>query len=218
MWYWLFIKEKTNKYLVLADDQVTSKARWILYQDNYELISDCKRSRKEAELYAENYYGAKKLKLETRPITLKDACQFVDENHRHHIGPQGHKFSIGLYDGDIIIGVIIAGRPISRHQDNGITLEVTRCCVKEAYKNGISKLYAAVCKIAKEMGYKKVITYTLIEEPGVSMRSVNFLKVRTSAGDHGVVQIDKEIINIPLEKNYCGLESCKFIREDSTCT
>ncbi|WP_127059416.1 XF1762 family protein [Bacillus subtilis] len=140
MWYWLFIKEKTNRYLVLADDQVTSKTRWILYQDNYELISDCKRSRKEAELYAEIYYGAKKLKLETRPITLKDACQFVDQNHRHHIGPQGHKFSIGLYDGDIIIGVIIAGRPVSRHQDNGITLEVTRCCVKEAYKNGISKL------------------------------------------------------------------------------
>ncbi|WP_395606307.1 XF1762 family protein [Bacillus velezensis] len=182
MWYWLFIKEKTNRYLVLADDQVTSKTRWILYQDNYELISDCKRSRKEAELYAEIYYGAKKLKLETRPITLKDACQFVDQNHRHHIGPQGHKFSIGLYDGDIIIGVIIAGRPVSRHQDNGITLEVTRCCVKEAYKNGISKLYAAVCKIAKVMGYKKVITYTLIEEPGVSMRSVNFLKVRTSSG------------------------------------
>ncbi|MEQ2527603.1 XF1762 family protein [Bacillaceae bacterium CLA-AA-H227] len=79
-----------------------------------------------------------------------------------------------LTDGDKTLGVIIAGRPVSRHQDDGITLEITRCCVKEVYKNGVSKLYEAACRVAQAMGYKRVITYTLTAENGASMRASNF--------------------------------------------
>ena len=115
--------------------------------------------------------------------TLREAADFVNQHQRHHISPQGHKFSIALYDGDLIVGVIIASRPVSRHQDDKFTLEVTRCCVKEAYKNGVSKLYAAACAVAKAMGYKRVITYTLAEETGTSLKASGFkLKHITQGG------------------------------------
>lgn len=94
MWYWLFIKEKTRKFIVLSDDELSLEGRWMLENDGYELISDCHRSRKEGEMYAVQYYGASKLRLQIRPISFKDASQFINRYHRHHVSPQRHKFSI----------------------------------------------------------------------------------------------------------------------------
>lgn len=182
MWYWIFYKEKTKRYLILKDDQVTGEVRWELHKDGYSVLWDSARSYKSASQEAESSYNLKPLRLETKPISYRDACNFVNEFHRHHIPPQGNKFSVSLNDGELTVGVIIAGRPVSRFMDDGMTLEVTRCCVKEAYKNGISKLYSAVFQIAKAMGYKRVITYTLTEESGTSMRASNFQLTRLSNG------------------------------------
>ena len=62
--------------------------------------------------------------LELRPMTLREANAFVQQHHRHHKPTAGHKFSIGCSDGGNIVGVAIVGRPVSRHLDDGWTLEV----------------------------------------------------------------------------------------------
>ena len=71
-------------------------------------------------------------------------------------------------------GVAICGRPISRYSDDGETLEIYRNCT-DGTKNACSKLYGACLRIAKDMGYKRVITYTLSKENGASLRASNFL-------------------------------------------
>lgn len=109
--------------------------------------------------------------LELQPITLKEARAFVDEHHRHNVSPQGHKFSIALNDGEKVIGVIMVGRPISRHNDNGWTLEVTRNCVLEGYKNACSKLYGAAWRVTRNLGYNRLITYTLKSESGTTLKA-----------------------------------------------
>ena len=201
-WYWLFIKEKTNKFLVFHDREVTGEVRWELRRDGYECIWDSARSHDAAVKEALEYHRAKKLVLGVRPISFKEACIFINNNHRHHKAPQGHKFSIALHDGDIVVGVIIAGRPVSRHQDDGLTLEVTRCCVRPAYKNGVSKLYAAACKIAKEMGYERVISYTLTEESGISMRASNFQLSKISKGGSWSTGKRKRVDKHPTGEKY----------------
>ncbi|MDR0818464.1 MAG: hypothetical protein LBN43_02675 [Oscillospiraceae bacterium] len=108
------------------------------------------------------------------PISLKTAQQFVNEHHRHNSSPQGHKFSIGLMEGERLIGVVIVGRPIARKQDDGYTAEITRCCVLDNQRNASSKLYGAAIRAAKAMGYRRVITYTLPEESGASLKAVGF--------------------------------------------
>lgn len=55
--------------------------------------------------------------LEIVPMTLKEANAFVEQNHRHHGKVAGHKFSIGLSDGEKIVGVAIVGRPVARHHE-----------------------------------------------------------------------------------------------------
>ena len=108
--------------------------------------------------------------LAIKPITLKQANAYVSELHRHNIPTTGHKWSVGCYEGDRLCGVAIAGQPIARHLDDGETIEVRRVCT-DGTRNACSFLYGACARIAKEFGYKRIITYTLESEPGTSLKA-----------------------------------------------
>lgn len=112
-------------------------------------------------------------RLEIKPIHLKQANEFVKEHHRHNIPTTGGKFAISCFDGNRICGVAVCGRPVSRKLDNGFTLEIYRNCT-DGTKNACSMLYGACLRIAKNMGYKKVITYTLESENGASLKASGF--------------------------------------------
>lgn len=111
------------------------------------------------------------------PITFKAACEFVARHHRHNKPPRGHKFSIGLLDGETLVGVAMAGRPVARHFDNGTTIEVNRTCT-DGTVNANSMLYGAVWRAAKAMGYLRGITYTQEGETGASLRAAGWRKVK----------------------------------------
>ena len=113
------------------------------------------------------------MKLEIVPITFVEANRFVKDNHRHHKPVTGHKFSIACSDGEKIVGVAMVGRPVSRHLDDGRTLEVNRLCTIGT-KNACSMLYAAAWRVARAMGYKKIITYILDTENGASVKAAGY--------------------------------------------
>ena len=106
--------------------------------------------------------------LTIRPIILREANAYVAQHHRHNMPTNGHKWSLACYDDDRLCGVAIAGQPIARKLDDGLTIEVRRVCTDGTY-NACSKLYGACARVAKEMGYKRIITYTLQSEPGTSL-------------------------------------------------
>jgi hypothetical protein len=107
-------------------------------------------------------------------ITLKQAQIFVREHHRHNDPPHGHKFSIDLMKNEGDSGVVTVGQPIARANCDGYTAEITRCCVLDGQQNANSKLYAAALRTAKAMGYRRVVTYSLPEESGASLKAVGF--------------------------------------------
>lgn len=117
------------------------------------------------------------------PCTYKTACDFVNQHHRHHIASQGCKFCLGLTKNNKLCGVAICGRPVSRHLDNGFTLEINRLCT-DGTRNACSMLYGACCRVAKAMGYKKVITYILESENGASLKASNFICEGQAGGTH----------------------------------
>jgi hypothetical protein len=55
--------------------------------------------------------------------------------------------------------------------DDGKTWEVLRVCTDDT-RNANSFLYGRMKRIALLMGYEKIITYTLEEESGASLRAV----------------------------------------------
>ena len=115
------------------------------------------------------------------PISLKEANDFVTAHHRHNKKTAGHKWSTGLMYKDELVGVAIVGRAIARHMDEKYTVEILRLCIKDpAPKNACSFLYSKVWRIWQTMGSKKIITYTLDEESGASMRAVGWKKAGTT--------------------------------------
>ena len=123
------------------------------------------------------------MNLEIRPISFPDAKEFVRENHRHNKPPVGHKFSIGCYSGEKLVGVAMVGRPISRYLDDGLTLEVNRCCT-DGTKNACSMLYGAAWRAAKALGYKRIFTYTRQSECGASLRASGWVCDGKAGGTH----------------------------------
>jgi hypothetical protein len=119
--------------------------------------------------------------LVIQPVRFAQVCGFIRQHHRHHAPPQGHKFSLGLHDGYALVGVIVLGRPVSRDLDDGWTLEVTRCCT-DSTPNACSKLYSTAARVARLMGYARLLTYTLPSEGGASLRAAGWHVVGISRG------------------------------------
>ncbi len=112
---------------------------------------------------------------------MKGANQYVLANHRHNSKVLVHRFSIACYDDDRLCGVAIVGNPSARLLDDGKTVEVKRLCT-DGTKNACSILYGRCARIAKDMGFEKIITYTLEEEGGASLRASGFLVEATGVG------------------------------------
>jgi hypothetical protein len=115
------------------------------------------------------------------PCTLEDANAFVERLHRHHKPVPGAKFSIAVANDSGVVGVAIVGRPVARMADDGWTLEVNRCCT-DGTRNACSMLYRSAWRAARALGYRKVITYTLPEEGGASLRGAGFRLVGECGG------------------------------------
>jgi hypothetical protein len=111
--------------------------------------------------------------LRTAPISFENASAFVRLHHRHHTPPRGHKFSIAAFAGDELVGVVIVGRPVSRHRDDGSTLEVTRLCTT-GHRNACSFLYGAAARASFALGYRRIGTYILKREPGTSLAAAGW--------------------------------------------
>lgn len=120
--------------------------------------------------------------LELQPITLRVARAFVRRHHRHHRPPQGGLFAIAVRSGDEVVGVAIVGRPVARARQDGWTAEVTRLCVLDNNPNACSKLYAAAWRAARAMGYRRIGTYTLVTEPGSSLRAAGWKLIGQTSG------------------------------------
>lgn len=111
--------------------------------------------------------------LQLQPITLREANAFVTEHHRHHKPVPGAMFSIAVSEGDKVVGVAIIGRPKARMLQDGWTAEVNRLAT-DGSRNACSILYAAAWRACRAMGYKQLITYTLPEEGGASLRAAGW--------------------------------------------
>ena len=137
--------------------------------------------------------------MQVIPVSLAEANAFVAKYHRHHKPVRGHKFSIGCMTDGRLAGVAIVGRPVSRYLDDGLTLEVNRLCT-DGTKNACSFLYSVAWRVARAMGYHKIITYILDTESGVSLRAAGWCKeADTKGGDW----------SCPSRPRYTAAPTCK---------
>lgn len=122
--------------------------------------------------------------LRARPLTIKQANDYIVAHHRHHKPVTGHRFSIGveevIVDGDVtvyaLVGIAVVGRPVSRGCDPYRVAEVTRLAT-DGTKNACSFLYASAARAAQAMGFDLIQTYILDTEDGTSLKAAGWTKV-----------------------------------------
>ncbi|MEU9505359.1 XF1762 family protein [Micromonospora sp. NPDC048170] len=148
------------------------------------------------------------MSLRTVPVTFAQACAFVQDWHRHHRPPRGHKFSVGAADhNNVLVGVAVVGRPVSRMLDDGLTLEVTRVAT-DGTRNANSLLYAAAWQATRALGYRRLV-YTQDGESGASLQAAGWriVTIRPPApdwsrpsrprADHGTAHIGRQRWHAP---------------------
>lgn len=109
------------------------------------------------------------------PLELRQLNDLVTKWHRHHKPVQGHRFSIGAVDdkGNMVGGASV-GRPVARNGgDPGSVLEVTRL-VTDGTPNSCSILYSRAAQVGRLLGYKKIQTYILASETGISLKAAGW--------------------------------------------
>lgn len=108
------------------------------------------------------------------PASREQVATFIALHHRHHRPPVGDVFRLACVDEDgVVRGVASVGRPVARRYDDGMTLEVNRVATDGA-RNACSLLYGAARRVAFGLGYRRIVTYTLPEEGGASLRGAGW--------------------------------------------
>jgi hypothetical protein len=129
-----------------------------------------------------------RVRLALIPITLREAAAYIEAHHRHHDPPRGCIVVVGvtailetgmLDDG--LRGVAVVGRPVSRMLQDGWTAEVTRVAT-DGTRNACSFLYGAAWRAVRALGYRKLVTYTLPEEGGASLRGAGWTVIWEAGG------------------------------------
>jgi hypothetical protein len=109
------------------------------------------------------------------PIEREAACAFVDKLHRHHDGVRRDKYRVAAMLDGRIVGIVQVGRPVSRALCDGKTVEVVRLCT-DGTPNVCSYLYAKAARVARELGYERIVTYILDTEDGTSLKAAGWRK------------------------------------------
>lgn len=116
-------------------------------------------------------------KLVPVPLTLREANDFVEQFHRHNgrTSRDGGKFALGASTDDGLWGVAIVGNPLAATYMDGFTAEVLRVCSRDGAPKGTgSFLYGRCWRVWQAMGGRRMITYTLAEESGATLRGAGW--------------------------------------------
>ena len=116
------------------------------------------------------------------PCSYERAAAYVARVHRHHDPPQQNVTCVAVIDDTgLVRGVAMFGRPVARMIDDGFTAEVRRVAT-DGCPNACSALYGACARIAKGYGYRRIVTYVLQEETGVSIRASGWRESPRASG------------------------------------
>lgn len=120
-------------------------------------------------------------RLTVAAITVEKANEYIARWHRHN-KPRLAKFAVSVVDDDgEVRGVALVGRPVAPAIDDGRAAEILRVAT-DGTRNACSMLYGAARKAARAMGHDPIITYSLPEEGGASLRAAGFRLDKEDAG------------------------------------
>lgn len=107
------------------------------------------------------------------PTTRDEANACVELWHSHNDPVRSHRFACAALVAGAVVGVVIVGNPIAAEFQKVATIfEVLRLADQAgAPLHVASRLLGAARRAALEMGYRRGVSYTRIDEPGTCYRA-----------------------------------------------
>ena len=113
--------------------------------------------------------------LDIRPVGRVEANRFVRAHHEHNGPLPIDRFRAAIFNGPTLLGVCIVGNPTPPAYMNRGWVEVRRLCLDRSVPDELrwkacSAFYAWAAREAERRGWRKITTYTLESESGMSLR------------------------------------------------
>ena len=129
--------------------------------------------------------------LRVVPVTIGAARRFVEAHHSHHHAPVGGLFACGVALDGRLRCVALMGRPVARTLDaQGATAEVTRLA-SDGTRHAASMCLAAATRGALALGWRRVVSYTILGESGASYLAAGWHITGLSGGGDGWLSRDR---------------------------
>jgi hypothetical protein len=121
------------------------------------------------------------------PLTRDDAAAVIRRWHRHHKPHRRQLLAVGAFRGSACVGVAVCERPKAPGLCNGITWELTRLATpgdehlrelepRADHATGIASCLAAACwRSAREIGVRRLVSYTRVDESGTCYRAAGWV-------------------------------------------
>jgi hypothetical protein len=124
------------------------------------------------------------------PVPIQTARAFIAWTQPHLASPAGATFVLGAQSGDgTLVGVVHIGWPTAWAFDDGDTAEVLALAT-DGTSDASRALLGAVWPLVREMGYRRLIAYTRIEESGTDLWDAGFRVVPRPLGWHAISRAD----------------------------
>lgn len=135
--------------------------------------------------------GAAVSALRVVPVTIGEARRFVEAHHSHHHAPVGGLFAGAVAEDNRVCCVAIVGRPVARMLDaQGSVAEVTRLA-SDGTRHAASMCLAAVTRAALALGWRRLVSYTILGESGASYLAAGWRITGLSGGGDGWLSRDR---------------------------
>lgn len=123
-------------------------------------------------------------RLRIAPVTLGQARAHVERLHSHLHAPLGGLCAVGVEarypssrgDGWALACVAILSRPVARRLQEQGCAEVVRCA-SDGTPDASSMAYGAIRRAALALGWRRIVTSTLLGEAGTCLRAAGWRPV-----------------------------------------
>lgn len=117
------------------------------------------------------------------PINVSDARKWIERWHSHLHAPLGGLFAAAVADDGRICCVGMVSRPVARAlQASGVCAEINRVASDGTVPHTASKVIGALSRGAIALGYRRLVSSTLLGEAGTSYRAAGWWPTATSEG------------------------------------
>lgn len=116
------------------------------------------------------------------PCTISAARQWVARYHSHHGPPVSGLAALGVARGDALVCVALAGRPVARMLAGAAEITRVASVGGDDGRHAASMAVAAMTRALLALGYRRLVSYTLLGEAGTSYRAAGWWPTEVTCG------------------------------------